>query len=157
MNVETLKENILADDICAEYSAQVAACINKKQLFDVALSRQGAQYVCEQVAKGSIITPQVIETLFSSFLNGQYVRRGEYSSAIYLKFKETIECNTDLLVLINCDVEVVLPPMVTATIFIVGCNRVKIESKQGVYVQCFGKQPDVLQGNIKRLKTKDDE
>lgn len=144
ITLEDFLENAQVEGICDEYRDRVVNCGSKKQLMDMALSAKGADYLCDAIAKGWGISPEEISRRFAPYINGKYTLDKGYTSAMYCQYKGSIVCETTLLTLIECNIEVEVSEYCIRAIYACGKCNISIKGKGQVLVVTYGNPNDVV-------------
>lgn len=160
IDLEQFIKNAQVEGICDEYRDSVVSCVSKKQLMDMALSVKGADYLCDAIAKGWGVSPKEISNRFSRYINGAYVLDNNYTSTMYCQYEGSIVCETTLLVVIECNIEVEVPQYHICEIYACGKCNIKVKGKGQVLVVTYGNPDDVvlepdMDVRCKRLRKKD--
>jgi hypothetical protein len=139
ITLEDFLENAQIEGICERYSKSVINCGSKKQLMDIALDVNGADYLCTAIAEGWGISPSEISKRFAPYVNGRYILdNGKYTSAMYCQYNGSIECKTTLLTLVECNIEVEVPQGHICEIYICGNCNIKLNGKGRVLLASYG-------------------
>lgn len=160
IDLKQYRENARENNLCAEYSEKWDACKNNKQIIDMAFGAKGVDYLCDTIAKGWGISPDVICERFESFINGRYIsQQNGYTSKMYCKFTGNITSDTTLLCLIDCDVTINVPGSSICEIYCTGkCNVTVCGYGRAAFI-CYGNPDDiVITGtcdNMKRINKKE--
>lgn len=144
VTLEDFLENAQVEGICDEYRDDVANCGSKKQLMDMALSAKGSDYLCDAIAKGWGISPKEISRRFAPYINGKYTLDKGYTSTMYCQYNGSIVCETTLLTLIECNIEVEIPEYHTCEIYACGKCNISVKGKGQVLVVTYGNPDDVI-------------
>lgn len=144
VTLEDFLENAQVEGICDEYRDDVVNCGSKKQLMDMALSVKGADYLCDAIAKGWGVSPQEISKRFAPYINGKYTLDKGYTSTMYCQYNGSIVCETTLLTLIECNIEVEIPEYHTCEIYACGKCNIRVKGKGQVLVVTYGNPDEVV-------------
>lgn len=144
ISLEQFIENAQVEGICDEYRDTLLSCGSKKQLMDMALSAKGSDYLCDAIAKGWGISPQEICNRFSKYINGAYVFEGDYTSAMYCNYNGIIQCHTTLLVLIESNGVVKIPPRHICQIYLSGKCSIRVEGEGECIIVVYGNEDDII-------------
>lgn len=134
ISLEQFKDNAKKHGIC-DMLKDWENARSKKQLMDVALSIRGIEYLCNAIAQGWGISPEVIAEEFAPFNNGRYVRdKDGYTSCMYCRPEEDIHVTTTAALIIDCKKEIIIDKPV-CEIYLVD-SKVKItgEGRAKVYL-----------------------
>ena len=159
INLEQYRENADKNNLCAEYSKTWDACKSNKQIIDMALGVKGIDYLCDTIAKGWGISPEIISERFKSFINGKYISNQKgYTSKMYCRFSGEINADTTILALIDCDVNVCLPSSGISEIYCTGVCHIHVSGKGRAVFVCYGNPDNILVTgtceNMKRINKK---
>lgn len=160
ITLEDFIENAQVEGICDEYRDSVVGCGSKKQLMDMALSAKGCDYLCDAIAKGWGASPQEISNRFSRYINGAYVLDKGYTSTMYCQYDGSIVCETTLLVVIECNIEVEVPQYHICEIYACGKCNIKVKGQGQALVITYGNASDIdvttnMDVRCKRLRKND--
>lgn len=154
IDLKQYRENARKNNLCAEYSEKWDACHSNKQIIDMAFGAKGVDYLCDTIAKGWGISPNVICEKYKSFINGRYVSQQDgYTSQMYCQFMGNITADTTLLCLIDCDVTVNVPNASICEIYCTGKCNVTVYGEGRAAFICYGNPDDiVITGTCKNMK-----
>lgn len=94
VTLEQFKDNAIRHGIC-EMIADWDNAKSKRQLMDLCLSAKAIPYVCEAIAEGWGISPDVAHKEFAPFINGKYVRSADgYTSTLWC-YPDNVEIKID--------------------------------------------------------------
>lgn len=148
----TFKSRALRHGVCASYLDKWDAACSKKQIADMALSVQGAEYVCQSMAEGWGISPGYIANDFGSYINGRYKAANDgYTSRVYCKYNGKITVDATLIIIIDSIADIDVPPNAMCEVFCCGPCRLAISGGGRATFVCYG--GDVaLSGRCGRMK-----
>lgn len=108
-----LKRKSLAMGLCGEYKGKWDNSTAPKDLADIALDINGADFLCSSVAKGWGLTKDFLLSNFNGLINGDYVakcgKENGYTSEIYIGHKGDITVRTTILIVLYSDVTIHVP------------------------------------------------
>lgn len=138
------------EGICERYADLWDGAGSKKSLIDLALSGQGADFLCDGISKGWGISPDEIVRRFGRYINGGYVYRDEsgYTSTMYCKFVGNIDVDTTLLLLIDCDVVLNVPDWMVVDVYACGETNLSIVGGGRVRLVAYG---DISSVNVESV------
>ena len=144
-SVLEFKQKAFKMGICEEYRKQWQQATNNKDLADMAMSIQGADFLCASVVNGWGGTKEQMMFALYDFANGNYVRRGNgYTSELFLYYEGKITVKSTLYIVIGSeDVEIYVPRYRVANVYLAGCKNVKINCDGAVYVVNYDKDSKV--------------
>ena len=144
-SVLEFKQKAFKMGICEEYRKQWQQATNNKDLADMAMSIQGADFLCASVVNQWGGTKEQMMFALYDFANGNYVRRGNgYTSELFLYYEGKITVKSTLYIVIGSeDVEIYIPRYRIANIYLAGCKNVKINCAGAVYVVKYYKDRKV--------------
>lgn len=149
------RANAQREGICDEYIEIWEGCGSKKQLMDMALGVKAVDYLCDAIAKGWGISAIEICKKFNPFINGKYVLdNGDYTSAMYCKYQGAIICETTLLTLIECNIDIIVPKYHICEIYACGKCKINIKGEGQALVVTYGNEEDVVLIPSKDIKCK---
>ena len=150
-SVLEFKQKAFKMGICEEYRKQWQQATNNKDLADMAMSIQGADFLCASVVNQWGGTKEQMMFALYDFANGNYVRRGNgYTSELFLYYEGKITVKSTLYIVIGSeDVEIYVPRYRIANIYLAGCKNVKINCDGAVYIVNYDKDSKVkiVRGN----------
>lgn len=144
VGLKQFRENARLDGLCSEYSLKWDNCKSKKALMDVCLDAKGIDYLCDSIAKGWGISPDIISEKFKAYINGRYVYENKYTSTLFCQYKGEIECDTTALTLVECDVDVFIPEYHICEIYATGKTNIHLHGNGRVVVIAYGNADDVV-------------
>lgn len=123
---------------CQEYKHKWDNALNDRDLADIGLDINGAEWLCVMVNKG-MITKSFIKERFADIINGKYVRNKDgYTSGVYVDYVGQIDMHTTLLVIIGGNVEIHVPQGIIGRVFldndaeckIIGSDKIEVVRPQ---------------------------
>ena len=150
VNLEQFRENAQKERICDRYAVMWDSVKSKRGLMDLALSVQGADFVCDGIVKGWGISVDEIKRRFGKYINGRYVYDDEagYSSVLYCGYEGRIDIETTLVVLIDSDVVLVVPDRQVCDVYASGRVNLSIVGGGRVRLIAYGDAGDVVVESI---------
>lgn len=159
IDIKQFRENATKENLCNEYVQKWDACGSRKQYIDLALSSKGVDYLCNSIAKGWGVSPQYICDNFHAFINGSYVsEQNGYDSEMYCRYKGVITVRTTVLIILESNIDVVVPDLHICNIYVAGKCNINVKGKGQCVLICYG---DDIVTNIantvrcKRINKKD--
>ena len=150
-SVLAFKQKAFKMGICEEYRKQWQQATNNKDLADMAMSIQGADFLCASVVNQWGGTKEQMMFALYDFANGNYVRHNKgYTSELFLYYEGKITVKSTLYIVIGSeDVEIYVPRYRIANIYLAGCKNVKINCDGAVYIVNYDKDSKVkiVRGN----------
>ena len=150
-SVLEFKQKAFKMGICEEYRKQWQQATNNKDLADMALTAQGADFLCASVVNQWGGTKEQMMFALYDFANGNYVRHNQgYTSELFLYYEGKITVKSTLYIVIGSeDVEIYVPRYRIANIYLAGCKNVKINCDGAVYIVNYDKDSKVkiVRGN----------
>lgn len=145
VDLEKFRENARKEGMCDRYAVLWDGAGSKKQLMDLALSVQGADFLCAGIAKGWGISSDEIVKRFGRYINGVYTYEDTsgYTSVMYCKYYGEIVVDDTMLVLIDCDATVVVPDWGVVDIYATGFTNLSIVGGGRVRLIAYGDKGDV--------------
>lgn len=146
VNLEQFRENARKERICDRYAESWDRAGSKRVLMDLALSAQGADFVCDGIAKGWGISSCEIVKRFGKYINGRYVYgdASGYSSVMYCGYEGSIDVETTLVVLIDSDVVLSVPDWHVCDVYASGSVSLSIVGGGRVRLIAYGDAGDVV-------------
>lgn len=140
VNLEQFRANADREGVCEKYALLWDKAGSKKQLMDIALSAQGADFLCDAIAKDWGISPDEIVKKFGRYINGVYTHEAQsgYTSVLYCKYYGSIEADDTLIVLIDCDVTISVPDWAVCSIYATGLTNISIIGGGRVNLVAYG-------------------
>ena len=150
-SVLEFKQKAFKMGICEEYRKQWQQATNNKDLADMAMSIQGADFLCASVVNQWGGAKEQMMFALYDFANGNYVRHNQgYTSELFLYYEGKITVKSTLYIVIGSeDVEIYVPRYRIANIYLAGCKNVKINCDGAVYIVNYDKDSKVkiVRGN----------
>ena len=150
-SVLEFKQKAFKMGLCEEYRKQWQQATNNKDLADMAMSIQGADFLCASVVNQWGGTKEQMMFALYDFANGNYVRHNQgYTSELFLYYEGKITVKSTLYIVIGSeDVEIYVPRYRIANIYLAGCKNVKINCDGAVYIVNYDKDSKVkiVRGN----------
>ena len=112
VELEQFRANAEKEGICEKYALLWDKAGSKKQLMDLAMTAQGADFLCDSIAKGRGITSDLIVSKFKRYINGGYVAKMDlYTASVYCSYDdaEPIDAVESLYLFLNSRARVVIP------------------------------------------------
>ena len=150
-SVLELKRNaFMTGGVCERYKKEWDRAETYKDLADMAMTVQGADFICASVAnKWGMKNEDMMIGLYD-FANGNYVHRvNGYNVEMYLEYEGKIVVKSTLYIVLNSDdVEIHIPRYRAANIYIAGCRNVRIDCEGTAYIVNYGDcNINVVRGN----------
>lgn len=147
IDIETYRKNARDNDLCESYSRRWDLCKSNKDLMDMALGAKGVDYLCDTIAKGWGVSPDVISKRFRPFINGKYVSKQKgYTSEMYCEYAGDITASTDVLAIISCVVNIDIPANMMCEIYVVGESHLTLSGKGRCAIVCYGEEDSIRIG-----------
>lgn len=145
VNLEQFRANAEKEGICESYALLWDKAGSKKQLMDIALSAQGADFLCDSIAKGWGLSPDEIVSRFKRYINGTYTYEASsgYTSVLYCQYYGAIEAEDTLVVLVDCDVTISVPDWAVCSIYATGFTNISIIGGGRVRLVAYGDPANV--------------
>ena len=140
IDLEQFRTNAEKEGICQKYALLWDKAGSKKQLMDIAMCSQGADFLCDAIAKGWGISSDEIAKKFARYINGVYTHEAlsGYTSVLYCKYYGAIEADDTLIILIDCDVTVSVPDWAVCSIYATGMTNISIIGGGRVNLVAYG-------------------
>ena len=140
VNLEQFRANAEREGICENYALLWDKAGSKKQLMDIALSAQGADFLCDSIAKGWGLSSDEIVSRFKRYINGAYTYEAPsgYTSVLYCQYYGPIEAEDTLVVLIDCDATISVPEWAVCSIYATGFTNISIVGSGRVRLVAYG-------------------
>lgn len=126
-----LKRKSLAMGLCGEYKGKWDNSATPKDLVDIAIDINGADFLCASVAKGWGLSKDFLLNNFNGLINGNYVanygKGNGYTSEIYIGHKGDVTVRTTILIVLYSDVTIHVPINHVCRIFAAGNTNVSVE------------------------------
>lgn len=150
VDLEQFRENAKKERICDRYAELWDSAKSKKSLMDLAMSVQGADFLCDGIVKGWGISTEEIMRRFGKYINGRYVYEGEggYSSVMYCGYEGSIDVESTLVVLIDSDVVLFVPDWHVCDVYASGEVSLSIVGGGRVRLIAYGDAGDVVVDSI---------
>ena len=150
-SVLEFKQKAFKMGICDDYRKQWQQATNNKDLADMAMSIQGADFLCASVVNQWGGTKEQMMFALYDFANGNYVRHNQgYTSELFLYYEGKITVKSTLYIVIGSeDVEIYVRRYRVANVYLAGCKNVKINCDGAVYIVNYDKDSKVkiVRGN----------
>ena len=145
VTLEQFRVNANREGICENYALLWDKAGSKKQLMDIAMSAQGADFLCDSIAKGWGLSPDEIVRRFKRYINGVYTYEAQsgYTSVLYCKYYGAIDAEDTLIILIDCDVTINIPDWAVCSIYATGNTNISIIGGGRVRLLAYGNKTDV--------------
>ena len=144
--------------ICERYKAGWSKSTNNKELADLIMTVQGADFICASVAqKWGVRNDDLMLNLYD-FANGNYARKCQgYDTELYLAYDGKIVVKSTLYIILNSeDVEIYIPRYRATNIYIAGCKNVRISCDGVAHIVKYGDcNINVVRGNSETVKIAD--
>lgn len=152
VNLEQFRANAEREGICESYTLLWDKAGSKKQLMDIAMSAQGADFLCDSIAKGWGISPSEITSRFKRYINGEYTHEAKsgYTSVLYCNYYGSIEAEDTLVILIDCDVTISIPDWAVCSIYATGKTNMSIIGGGRVRLLSYGDPSDVTVESVSK-------
>ncbi len=150
VDLSQFRENARKEGICDRYAVLWDGCGSKKGLMDLALSAQGADFLCDGIAKGWGISSDEIVKRFGRYINGVYTYEDAsgYTGVMYCEYIGSIDVETTLVVLIDCDVVLNVPDWHVCDIYATGKTSISVVGGGRVRLIAYGDAGDVVVDSV---------
>ena len=150
VDLEQFRMNATKEGICDRYAELWDDAKSKRKLMDLALSVQGADFLCDGISKGWGISTDELVRRFGRYLNGSYVYEDSsgYSSMMYCNFVGSIDVETTLLLLIDSDVVLSVPDYMVVDVYASGETNLSIVGGGRVRLVAYGDVSDVTVDSV---------
>lgn len=146
-----LKQKAFRMGICDRYRKEWEQVTNRKELADMMLSIQGADFVCASVAGGWGVTKETMMLTLFDFANGNYIRKRDgYETELYMGAdNRRVDVRSTLyIVLFSDNMEIYVPKGKAVNIYVAGCRNVDVTCDGVAYIVNYGDcNINVLKGN----------
>lgn len=144
VDLNQYRDNARANGMCADYERAWDNCCSLKQIFDMALGVKAIDFLCDSIAKGWGLSPNVISERFSGFLNGRYVSHQKgYDSVMYCMFKGNMVAKETAICVISSDMDVHIPISHICEIYACKGSKIRLHGPGKCIVVCYGDEKDV--------------
>lgn len=150
VDLEQFRENAREERICDRYAELWDNAGSKRGLMDLALSAQGADFLCDGIAKGWGISADEIRRRFGKYINGRYMYEDEsgYSSVMFCGYEGSIDVESTLVVLIDSDVVLSIPDWHVCDVYASGNVSLSVVGGGRVRLIAYGDAGDVVVDSI---------
>lgn len=122
-NILEVKRKAIIMGLCGEYRTKWDNAKTNKDLIAMASDLNGADFVCSSISRHWGVDDEFIKKHFSAYINGSYTHEHKgYKSAIYVDYKEEIECRVTILIVLYSKCTIHIPRGHYCHIFIAGEN-----------------------------------
>lgn len=142
--------------VCQEGLSIFDEAKSKKELFDLASSIQGIEFICMAKQKDFLPKNGFIKGFFSNFINQPYENKSKnYNTGIYIGNKISMIMDSNISCFIDCSATIKIPTYITCYIYACGNSHIKIEGKGSAVVVAYGDSVTIdnhsLKTKIKRV------
>lgn len=136
MSLIDFKKQSMLHNLCADYKGVWDSCKTHEDLFNLSTDSNSAEWMAKSYSEGWGLSKEYLKDQFSDFINGKYIRDKEYTSSMYVDFKGEIkgEKLTSVLILLECDVDIVIPERFPIQIHCGGKCSIRFSGKGTAYV-----------------------
>lgn len=158
--LEEYKGNIrIHGMMCGQYGEALDSYASNKQLADIAMGVQAFDTICISTSEGWGISSNFFHTRLKNFINGKYISKQKgYTSKLYCEYNGDITSDTTVMLLINCNANIVIPNCYISEIYCVGKCKINVCGAGRVAFICYGNPEDIVItgtcGNMKRINKK---
>lgn len=154
VDLEQYRENARANNLCDEYTDMWDSCNSNKQLVDMGFGVKGLDYLCDTIAKGWGLSPDVICDRFHNFINGRYISHQKgYTSKMYCKYEGEIKADTTAVCLIKSNVRLDIPQWAICEVFCTLDCHIEVTGEGRAIFICYGDPNSIhLCGDISKCK-----
>lgn len=114
-----LKRKAIAIGLCQDYKEKWNNSTTNKDLADLALDINGADFICASVEKEWGLTKEFILNNFTQYINGKYIagQRKDYTSEIFVGYNGEITARTTILIILYSNAIIHIPQNHACKIF----------------------------------------
>ena len=137
---EFLKRSHEHDAACLEYAMKIKNANSVLETFDIGIRTPCLEYLCKSIDDGWGLEKESIERVFSHYINGKYIHRGKYSSALYCGFDGVVTAKETVYCFIGCDDATldIEEEWRMCKVFVAGGTNLKIIGKGTAFVDFCG-------------------
>ena len=129
MNSLQLKEETKRRGLCEEYSRIWDAASTEDDIFSLACSVKGADYICSAIHNGYFLNKDELATLLHQYVNGKRTSKQKgYTTALYCEDSH-ITANTTVIIAVYGKYNITIPEGHICQIFAAGNTKVTINAQ----------------------------
>lgn len=137
--------------VCSELGGAWDAATTKDELYDIALSAQGVEYLAASIAGGWGLSVGFFTEVFEDYINGRRQRaRDGYTSELYADHSGVVEQRSTLTLMVGCEGTFHVPAGHVCQLYVCGGSNIKVCNDGYCAVFAFG--GDKVEGNVQHRR-----
>lgn len=151
MNILQLKEETKRRGLCEEYSRIWDAASTEDDIFSLACSVKGADYICSAIHNGYFLNRDELATLLYQYVNGKKTSKQKgYTSVLYCE-DSNITANTTVIIAVYGKYNIIIPEGHICQIFAAGNTELNINSQGKAVLINYDPITPITTGSIKTI------
>lgn len=152
-NILELKKKAIHLGVCDKYSELWDNARNNLDLFHLACSVQGADFICSAIHNDYFISKEYLIEQLGRYINGKALsRQNGYDGVLYVGGGTIKEIVPTLIIAIYGDYEIRIPEYAHCQIFLAGNSNVDIYNDGDIILSDYGKDSNVKIHGIGKFK-----
>lgn len=139
--------------ICKEWGGAWDAATTREELFNVALSAQGVEYIAASILGGWGLSVGFLTEAFGDYINGNRQRSADgYTSELYAGHRQPVEQRSTLILMVGCECVFHVPKGHACQLYVCGDSSVTVRNDGYCAVYIYGKNKVRCEGNAVHRK-----
>ena len=157
MNILQLKEETKRRGLCEEYSRIWDAASTEDDIFSLACSVKGADYICSAIHNGYFLNKDELATLLHQYVNGKRTSKQKgYTTALYCEDSH-ITANTTVIIAVYGKYNITSPEGHICQIFAAGNTKLTINSQGKAVLINYDCITPIIKGNVRAIDPQKDD
>lgn len=151
MNILQLKEETKRRGLCEEYSRIWDAASTEDDIFSLACSVKGADYICSAIHNGYFLARDELATLLQQYVNGKRTSKQKgYTTVLYCEDSH-ITANTTVIIAVYGKYTITIPEGHICQIFTAGNTELNINSQGKAVLINYDRITPKINGNVRAI------
>ena len=151
MNILQLKEETKRRGLCEEYSRIWDAASTEDDIFSLACSVKGADYICSAIHNGYFLNKEELATLLHKYANGKKISKQKgYTTVLYCEDSH-ITANTTVIIAVYGKYNITIPEGHICQIFAAGNTELNINSQGKAVLINYDSITPIINGNVRAI------
>lgn len=151
MNILQLKEETKRRGLCEEYSKIWDAASTEDDIFSLACSVKGADYICSAIHNGYFLDKDELATLLHQYVNGKKISKQKgYTTVLYCE-DSNITASTTVIIAVYGKYNITIPEGHICQIFAAGNTELNINSQGKAVLINYDRITPIIKGNVRAI------
>lgn len=151
MNILQLRDETKRRGLCEEYAALWDNARTNGDIFNLACSVKGADYICSAIHNGYFLNKDELATLLQEYVNGRRISQQKgYTTALYCQDGD-ITAKTTVIIAVYGSYSITVPEGHACQIFTAGNTELTVNAQGKAILINYDSITPTVTGNVKTL------